>query len=82
MGFLLGRSSSEEILYDVAFLDACQAGIESSMAEGELLVIEAHEVQNGGVEIADVDRFLDGAQANLIRGTVDDAGLHTAAREP
>ena len=45
-------------------------------------MIEAHEVQNGGVEIVDVDGPLDGAQAVLVGGTVDDAALYARAREP
>jgi|GEM_PF-4727947 len=59
----------------MAFLDAGEAAIETGMAEREFLVIEAHEVQDGGVEVQNVNRLLDGAQANLVRGSVDDAGL-------
>ena len=52
------ESSSPHLLHDVAFLDTGEAEIEIGMAERELLVIEAHEVQDGGVEIVDVDRFI------------------------
>ena len=36
------------------------------MEIGELPVIQTHQVQNGGVQIGDVNRFLDGLEPEFI----------------
>ena len=45
-------------------------------------VVESHEPQEGGVEVVDVDAFLDGVKAKIIGGPDGLATAHTAAREP
>src|SRR5437899_8793831 len=48
---------------------------------GEVKVIEAHEVQDGGVEVVDMIGLVDGAEADFVGGA-DDAGFYAAAGHP
>ena len=45
-------------------------------------MVNAHEVQQRGLEVVDMNGFVGDVVAELIRFAVDDAGLHTAARHP
>jgi hypothetical protein len=67
----MGDSCEQLRDYFWTFLDTCEAVVEAGVAVGELVVIEAEQVQDGGVEIADVDGIFGGGEAKLIRGTVD-----------
>src|SRR5439155_23958086 len=51
-------------------------------AEREPFVIEAEQVQNGRLEIVDVNAVFGGGEAELIRGTDADAGFDAAAGQP
>src|SRR5262249_8318055 len=50
--------------------------------ERQLPVIEAQQVQNGRVQVVDVDAVLDRAEAQLVRSADDLTGFHAAAGEP
>ena len=52
-------ASGEEILDDLGWFDAGEAEVEALEAVGEAVVLDAHEVEGGGVEVADVDGVLD-----------------------
>ena len=52
------------------------------MAVGEPLVVEAEEVQDGGVQVVDVDAVFGGGDAVVVGGAVDEAALDAAAGEP
>jgi hypothetical protein len=52
------------------------------VAEGELRVVEAEEVEDGGVEVMDVDGVLDDLGAEVVGLAVGDAALDAAAGEP
>lgn len=62
--------------------DVGQPVIASVVAVGEFFVIEAHEVENGGVEVVHVDFTAGDADAVFVGGTVDEAGFDAAAGEP
>lgn len=49
---LIAKKSGEDILDDVS-MDIGQATFEPVVVVGEALVIETHEVEDGGVEIID-----------------------------
>src|SRR3954452_8020312 len=51
-------------------------------AVGELLVIEAEEVEDRGLEVVDVVFVLDGGEAELVGLAEDQAGVHAAAGDP
>ena len=40
----------EDVMNDVA-VDISKAAVDAVLADGELLMIDAHEVKNGGVEV-------------------------------
>ena len=48
-----------------------QAEVAAGVAVGELLVVEAQQVQDRGVQVVDVDVVLDGLEAELVGGAVD-----------
>ena len=62
-------------------LDIGQTEIAPRITIGEAFVIEAEEVQDRGVQIVDMDTFLDGAVAELVGGAVDVAPFDAAAGE-
>jgi hypothetical protein len=45
-------------------------------------VVEAQKVEDRGVQVVDVDRFLDGLEAELVGGAMDRSPLHAAAGQP
>ena len=49
---------------------------------GKFLVIEAEEVEEGGLEVVDVDLVLDRVEADVVRGSVGDAGFDAATGHP
>lgn len=56
-----------------------EAKIAATVVVGETLVIDAHQVEEGGVEIVDVHAVLHGCPAELVGGAVDVSALHAAA---
>src|SRR5439155_3094298 len=63
-------------------VDIGQSEVPAAVAEGELLVVHAHEVQEGGVQVVDVHLILDGIEAELVGGAVGESALDAAAGEP
>jgi hypothetical protein len=59
-----------------------QAEIAAVEAEGETLVIEAQEVQEGGVQVVDADLVGDGLVADVVGRAVADAPFGATARQP
>ena len=57
-----------------------QAEVAAGVAVGQLGVIEAQQVQHGGVQVVEVDFVFDGVVAVVIGLAVADAGLHAASR--
>ena len=58
-------SSSNYVVDDVA-VDVGQAEVSAGVAVGESFMVQAHEVQDCGVEIMNVDSVFDGSQSELI----------------
>ncbi len=52
-----------------------QAEVAAGVAVGEAFVVEAHLVQQCGVEVVDVDSVLDGSRAEVIGAAVGQAPL-------
>src|ERR1700722_14274317 len=73
--------SCEKFVDDVA-VDIREAKVAALEAIGQLLVIEAEQMQNGGVQIMHVDFVLAGIEAKIIRSAEGDARLDAAARHP
>ena len=69
---------SEDILYHVA-VDVGEAEVAALEAEGEFLVIEAEEVEDGGLEIVDVDFIFHNGEAEFVGLAVAEAAFDAAA---
>ena len=50
----------------MSFFDTRQAEVETGMEVGEFTMVEAHEMQHRGVDVANVNSVLDGAEAEVI----------------
>src|SRR5882672_7886842 len=59
-----------------------QAVVAATVAIGELLVVEAEQMQEGGMKIVDADFIHCGLVADLIAGAVMSARLDPSTREP
>lgn len=66
---------------DIA-VDVGEAEVPSLEAEGEFFVVDAECVEDGGVEVVDMDGVFDNVVAEVIGLAVDDAGLDAAACHP
>ena len=58
-----------------------EAAFEAIVVEGEALVIEAHQVEDGGVEIIDGGLVQRGFETELVALAVTKALLHTGSGE-
>ena len=74
--------SDENIFDHVGFFDAGEAGVEAAEGVGEAFVVDAEDVEDRGVEVAEVDRVFGDVVAEVVGAAVFDAGLHAAAGEP
>ena len=60
-------------------VDVGEAEVPARMAEGELLVVEAQQGKQGGVEVVDVDVMLDGAVSQFVGPAVFETGARPSA---
>lgn len=63
-------------------VDVGEAVVAALGVEGEALVIEAEEVEHGGLNVVDVDRVFDDIETELIGGTDGLAAFNAAAGHP
>ncbi len=63
-------------------MDIGETEVAAGMAESELLVVQPQKVEDGGMEVVDVDGIFLGFEPKLVRGTVDRARLDAAASHP
>ena len=59
-----------------------EAEVSALEAVGELFVVEAEEVEEGGVEVVDVDLAVDDAEAEFVALAVDVTTLEAGAGHP
>ena len=59
-----------------------QAEVAAGVAIGELLVVEAQEVQDRRVQVVNVDAIFDGVPAEFVGRPVRPPRLHAAAGQP
>ena len=74
-------ASGNDVVYDFS-VDVRQTKVAATIAVGELFVVEPHEVQDGGVQVVYVYGILDGGAAELVCGTVGEAGFYTTTGHP
>ena len=59
-----------------------EAHVAAAVVVGEAFVVEAHQVQNRGVQIVDGLAVFDGAVAEVVGGADDGAAFDARARQP
>lgn len=57
----------------MSFLNARESEIESGVAERKPSMVQAHQVQDGGMKIMNVKRLIHGPHSDFITGTMHDA---------
>ena len=62
--------------------DVGETEISPAVAVGQFGVVDAHQIENGGVDVVHVDRLFDGLEAEVVGGSVDGAALDRSAGEP
>ena len=78
---VVASCSRQDLLHHLAF-HIGEAEIAATVAIREPFVVEAEEVQHGGVEVVDVDLAIDALGAVVIAFAVTVAGLHATAGHP
>src|SRR4051812_24196142 len=74
-----GCFGSGEDAVDQLAVDVREAHVAAAPAVGGLLVVQAQQVEHGGVEVVDLALVLDGLVAVLVGGAVDRAAPPAAA---
>src|SRR5438552_978285 len=75
------RSLGKNFVHDSS-VNIRKPEIAAGVAIGQLLMVEAEQMQHGGVQVVDVDLILHGEVTVIVRLAVTEAWLHAAAREP
>ena len=75
------HESRDDVFNDMTG-DVGQAVVTAVVAVGELFVIEPEHVEDGGVEVVDVDLILSDADAAVVGGAVDGATFDAGAGHP
>src|SRR3954451_7456630 len=70
--------SGEDVLDPMRLLDSGEAHVQAAELVGEAVVIDPEAVQDGGVQVAEVDGVLDDVVGEVVGGAV----LHAAADAP
>ena len=63
-------------------MDVGEAEVAPTVSIGEFFVIEAQEMEHGGVEVVDVDFVFHGGEAEVVGRSVDVTALDTASGHP
>src|SRR5919108_6384854 len=79
---LMQPASRQQFLHHAGLLDACQALIQSLIAHREPAVVEAQQMQDRGMEVADVHGVLDDVVGEIVGLAVDRSGPGAAAGHP
>src|SRR5437868_3997922 len=72
----------DKFLHHTRFFHARELLVESLELHREALVVEAQQIENGCVEISDVQRVLHDVVAEVIRLSVDRAAFRATAGHP
>ena len=62
--------------------DAGEFGVEALEFEGQALMVESEEMENGGVKVADVDAVFGGVKPEVVALAQSKARLNAAAGKP
>ena len=81
-GVQIPWESREDFFDDLGGFHAGEAHVEALELFGETMVIDAKEVEQGGVEVADVNHVLDGVVSQFVGGAMAETGFDARARHP
>src|SRR5436190_8263675 len=81
-GFIWLRRVLREDFPDDIPVDIGEPPVDAAVTDTELLVLNAQQVQDRGVEVVSGGHVLNGFPRPFIAQTVSTAGLHSAAGEP
>ena len=73
--------SGQQVLHNVS-MDVGEAKIASGVSKGKSGMVEAEEVQNGGLHVVDVNLVLHHVKAEVVRPAVTEAALDSAPSQP
>jgi hypothetical protein len=76
------RGTLGEEVFDHVAVDVGEAEVATGMGVGEFFVIEAEEVEDGGVHVMHVDLVLDGVVTEVVGFAEGEAGFDARACEP
>jgi hypothetical protein len=69
------KSRSGDDVFDDCPVHVGQAEVAAGVTIRELLVVEAHEIEQGGVQVVDVNLVFDDLEAEVVGGAVDVASF-------
>ena len=72
----------EDIADNLAALWPCQAMEAALVGEGQIIVFQSQQVQDRGVEVAEVNLALHGLGTGLVGAAVGQSPLHSASSQP
>jgi len=73
--------SGQDVMDDSAF-DIGEAKVSSAVREGQFFVVEAELMQDGGVQVVDVDFVFHRRESKVVGRSVDGSAFDSAARQP
>ena len=74
--------SGQKIVENVRFLHACEPDVESLVFYREALVVDAEQVQQRCIEVANVNRLVDNIVAEVVGFAVNGSALHSGSGHP
>ena len=74
--------SREDALHDLATLQAGEADATAAADDGEIFVVETKQMQDRGMQIAEMNRAIDDGTSIVVRFAVRVTSLHAAASHP
>ena len=75
------QRSGQDFFHDMS-VDVGQAEVSAGVVEGELFVVQAQQVQNGGLQVVNVDGIFDDMEAEFIGGSQSHTLFDSAAGQP
>src|SRR4051812_49288495 len=82
MVFLPRSTPSPHDLLDDMSVDVCQTAVDAVVADRQLLMVDAQQVQDGRVDVVAVGRLVDRLVRPLVASPVGHASLDAPAAEP
>src|SRR5262249_13079224 len=74
--------SDQDLLHDTRLFYACQLHVQALEAFREAFVVNAQQVEHGGMQVVNVDTVLHRVIAKFVGGSIGNAALDVAAGEP